>query len=129
MLCMQQIISSCRFKCSIVHQIQGKVRRVLVMLPLDGHCSLKTVVVFNSILSILSIKCTLLSYLNMLCVYVIIALWQRIIKFRKSTKVVAYWMCVVFDGTSSKVVSRKQNLSLVLRSSTSMSVCDQLLEN
>ena len=50
------------------------------MLPLDGHCSLKTVVVFNSILySILSIKCTLLSYLNMLCVYVIIALGLRII--------------------------------------------------
>ena len=63
-------------KCSIVHQIQGKVRRVLVMLPLDGHW----VVVFNSILSILSIKCTLLSYLNMLRVYiVIIALWLRII--------------------------------------------------
>ena len=125
MLCMQQIISSCRFKCSIVHQIQGKVRRVLVMLPLDGHW----IVVFNSILSILSIKCTLLSYLNMLCVYVIIALWQRIIKFRKSTKVVAYWKSVVFDGTSSKVESRKQNLSLVLRSSSSMSVCGHLLEN
>ena len=40
------------------------------MLPLDGHW----IVVFNSILSILSIKCTLLSYLNMLCVYVLIML-------------------------------------------------------